>query len=123
MLFSGEASPLGVPPKAPCTCIELGENLAIRCIKVHRFCGALGQFKPVWFLSGGLSFPECSLSPTDPSGLRLCRQLPLKLSLEEERVVCSHAVESLFCCPWQLELTQCFLSFPTGDPHSPARFR
>lgn len=37
------------------------------------------------------------------------------LSLEEERVVYSQAVESLFYCPFQLVLTQCFLSSPLDD--------
>lgn len=96
-------SPLGLFPKAPATYIERGENLAINCIKVPRFYGVLRPFKPLWFLSRGLSFPEHSLSLIDPSGLRLCRQLILLLSPEEERVVCSQAVESLFRCSSQLE--------------------
>lgn len=37
------------------------------------------------------------------------------LSLEEERVVYSQALESLFYCPSQLVLTQCFLSSPLED--------
>lgn len=52
------------------------------------------------------------------SGLRLCRQLFLRLSPEEERVVCSHTVESLFVVPGGWSGLRASLSSPTGDLYS-----
>ena len=90
-------SPLGVASEVTCTGIELGKHLAVIA---WRYAGSMVLWDNWNLLSGGLSFPECSLSPKDASGLRLCRPLLLRLSPEEERVVCSHIVESLFLLSW-----------------------
>ena len=66
---------LGVASEVTCTGIELGKHLAVIA---WSHTGSMVLWDKLNLLCGGLSFPECPLSPMDPSGLSLCRQLLLR---------------------------------------------